>query len=806
MDEQGPCPCSCVLEKIEGAEISWPPENGSSDVTQSRYSNNFEFIHETPNFLGLAVHTNCSYWEVSCSSHGSDGDGRRPQPNLLNNERSVSMIYNSQMLVRRPASTMVLVALMILYLLPLTIVLAQEVDTTPPQLVDFSLSPTSIDVSASPQTITATLRVTDNLSGTVNVQVQFRSPSGGQFQSIVGQLVAGNRQDGTFQGSLSFPQFSENGMWSITNIFLSDLTGNFNSISTAVLQGRGLPTVLNVVSNPTDVTGPTVTGISISPAAVDVSAGSQNITVTLTVTDDLSGAIFTPSATGSFFGFFPVQFRSTSGTQRRYIGNREFTLTSGTPQNGTWQATFIMPQFSEPGTWQIEFLQLRDVASNQRFLNTSNLTALGLPVNLDVASVPSDTTPPQLTGLSFTPTVINTSLSNQSVSVTLNITDDLAGASFTPTTQFISFFEAGVQFRSPSGQQSRAVAFFNAFNLVAGTPQNGTWQGNLFFPRFSEDGTWRINLLQLKDVTRNIVSFDTAALEARGLPTNLVVLRPSLIGDGTISDPAAGGTVSDDTFGIRAQVTFPPGVLSQPTTVSIDVFQDPLDIPTPSGFQGPGTHFVNIELTPQPSFPLPAPGLTVVLPLPNPKPAGLALSLYRIDPATGNLVPAIGVSGLPVIGTVDASGLSATFTGIASLSTVVGLVPETVLVTIDIKPGTFPNPVNCTAINEVIPVAILSTSNFDATTIDAATVRFGKTGAEAAETHKDRFGNAKRHVEDVNTDGLPDLVFHFRGGDTGFNCGNITGESFAELPARLTGKTKNGTAIAGEDLIRLIIK
>src|SRR5262245_27749791 len=162
--------------------------------------------------------------------------------NCSTNERSVSMIYHRKMVVLRPASSMLLVALMIFYLLPLTIVLAQEVDTTPPQLVDFSFSPTSIDVSASPQTITATFRVTDNLTGTANVQVQFRSPSGGQFQSINGLLETGNRQDGIFRGSLSFPRFSENGMWTVLNVFLSDFAGNFTSINTAVLQARGFPT------------------------------------------------------------------------------------------------------------------------------------------------------------------------------------------------------------------------------------------------------------------------------------------------------------------------------------------------------------------------------------------------------------------------------------------------------------------------------------------------------------------------------------------------------------------------------------
>ncbi len=65
-----------------------------------------------------------------------------------------------------------------------------------------------------------------------------------------------------------------------------------------------------------------------------------------------------------------------------------------------------------------------------------------------------------------------------------------------------------------------------------------------------------------------------------------------------------------------------------------------------------------------------------------------------------------------------------------------------------------------------VPVQLLSTADFDATTVDASSIRFGA----AAETHTNKDGSAKRHVEDVNGDGLDDLVFHFRRADIGSGC------------------------------------
>ena len=86
-------------------------------------------------------------------------------------------------------------------------------------------------------------------------------------------------------------------------------------------------------------------------------------------------------------------------------------------------------------------------------------------------------------------------------------------------------------------------------------------------------------------------------------------------------------------------------------------------------------------------------------------------------------------------------------------------------VTIDIKPGSDKNPVNCKGKgNGVIPVAILTTDGFDAQAVDCSSVRFGPLGAY--ETH------GKCHLGDVDDDGDMDLMFHFRRNETGVACGD----------------------------------
>jgi hypothetical protein len=105
-------------------------------------------------------------------------------------------------------------------------------------------------------------------------------------------------------------------------------------------------------------------------------------------------------------------------------------------------------------------------------------------------------------------------------------------------------------------------------------------------------------------------------------------------------------------------------------------------------------------------------------------------------------------------------------------------------VDVDIKPGSDTNPINLKS-KGVIPVAIVTTDDFDATTVDPLSVRFGP--AEATEAHE------RGHLEDVDGDGDIDLMLHFRTQETGIQPG--------DTEACLIGETFNGDALRGCDSI-----
>jgi uncharacterized repeat protein (TIGR01451 family) len=120
--------------------------------------------------------------------------------------------------------------------------------------------------------------------------------------------------------------------------------------------------------------------------------------------------------------------------------------------------------------------------------------------------------------------------------------------------------------------------------------------------------------------------------------------------------------------------------------------------------------------------------------------------------------------------------------------------PVVIPVDIDIKPGSEPNSINCDSRNMkkgVIPVAILTTDTFDATTVDHTTVEF----EGATESHRRR-GQVQRHEKDVDGDGDIDLLLHFKLKKTSLDCTSTSGS--------ITGQTFAGHNILGTDSIRMI--
>ena len=109
----------------------------------------------------------------------------------------------------------------------------------------------------------------------------------------------------------------------------------------------------------------------------------------------------------------------------------------------------------------------------------------------------------------------------------------------------------------------------------------------------------------------------------------------------------------------------------------------------------------------------------------------------------------------------------------------------TIVVPIDIKPGSDPNSINLKS-KGVVPVAVLTTDDFDASTVDPGIVQFA--GAQPL----------RWTLKDVDGDGDEDLLFHFKTQKLVLN------ESSTE--ATLTGETIGGMCIEGTDAVNIVPK
>lgn len=133
-----------------------------------------------------------------------------------------------------------------------------------------------------------------------------------------------------------------------------------------------------------------------------------------------------------------------------------------------------------------------------------------------------------------------------------------------------------------------------------------------------------------------------------------------------------------------------------------------------------------------------------------------------------------------------------TYTVPFSSSADISLAAPAIAVDIDIKPGSYPNSINLGS-NGVIPVAILSTADFDATTVLPETVSLAGSGVAV----RGKGNKLLAHEEDVNGDGLTDLVVKVE-------TENLDPGTFQDGLATLTGQTSDGVQFEGSDEIIIV--
>jgi hypothetical protein len=110
---------------------------------------------------------------------------------------------------------------------------------------------------------------------------------------------------------------------------------------------------------------------------------------------------------------------------------------------------------------------------------------------------------------------------------------------------------------------------------------------------------------------------------------------------------------------------------------------------------------------------------------------------------------------------------------------------QVITVRIDLRPDDPPPTLVAPKSQGMLPVGILTTDSFDATTVAIATIRLGPTGKEAAPVRVNR--------ADVDRDGDTDLQLFFAVQELGVTC--------SDKALILRGRTTGGQEIEGSEPI-----
>lgn len=268
---------------------------------------------------------------------------------------------------------------------------AQIIDTTPPEIREFSFSPSVIDTTDSDQTVTVTIRVADPESEVFGASVFFVDPTMYKTRGVSlhkENLISGDSKDGVYRATAVFPQYSKAGTWVVSSVIAGNSirtpTGNIQSyvthLSTFGLVARGFATRLEVISNNEDVTPPEISEFRFTPETISISS-TETRTVTFTVR-----AKDTQSGVASVYVLFlvPGSYLQNLNCGVSMSSNDRI---SGDEKDGVYQKTVALDCGTSSATL---FASVRafDKISNSSFLSAMQLATRGYSSQITIIGAP----------------------------------------------------------------------------------------------------------------------------------------------------------------------------------------------------------------------------------------------------------------------------------------------------------------------------------------------------------------------------------------------------------------------------------
>ena len=213
-------------------------------------------------------------------------------------------------------------------------------ETNEPVVEEYTIEPSSLDVTNGDATLTYTIRITDETGVDQSKIPTFGTYFNGSYdatnQTHNLTLISGDKKDGTYQGTATIPENSISGTWTLVQ-------GRFEDENGIRQENTPLVAEFEVVGREIETNEPVVEEYTIEPSSLDVTNGDATLTYTIRITDETG---VDQSKIPTFGTYFNGSYDATNQTHN-------LTLISGDKKDGTYQGTATIPENSISGTWTL---------------------------------------------------------------------------------------------------------------------------------------------------------------------------------------------------------------------------------------------------------------------------------------------------------------------------------------------------------------------------------------------------------------------------------------------------------------------
>lgn len=357
-----------------------------------------------------------------------------------------------------------------------------------PVLQSLEISPRLTDLTSGSQLVTFTIDITDDFNGLQKGRLELYDPAGGQQVSTEFDYApdAGDLLGGKWVVTLEVPNDAGFGLWRAEIELTEAATGLTRRYGPGNEPFPGGRTEYFYAGDPEadDAEPPFVQEISVTPGAVDITAGMAKAIVTLRITD--------PNR-GFNYGEVPVYNPDENWTGAYFFDSSN--LVSGDSHNGIYQVEISVPIYGQAGTWTVG-ASIEDTSANRQEYPFDLDFPAGANQSFTVAnSGAADVVKPAVTAISISPSDIGTTGGPADIQLTVTIVDGLSG-----------ILQAFAYFYDPA-DGFQGYLFDNLLeHRISGDDSSGVYQITKTLAQGSSAGRWRVRVF-LRDKAGNAVFY-----------------------------------------------------------------------------------------------------------------------------------------------------------------------------------------------------------------------------------------------------------------------------------------------------------